>query len=97
MRVEIIYNHGGIYIDTNYLVFKKNALDDWLTFKGVFNTQIFPYHRFQREQTVFAAMKGFDRLKRLVDHRAISTRNIYAKYINIETGPTFFTATVLGE
>lgn len=36
MRAEIIYYHGGIYIDTNYLVYRKNALDDWLTFKGMF-------------------------------------------------------------
>ena len=83
MRAEIIYNHGGIYIDTNYFVFRKNALDDWLTFKGMFSTQIFPYHRFQREGGVFAAAKGFDRLKRLVDHRAISTRNIYSKLMHI--------------
>lgn len=97
MRAEIIYNHGGIYLDTNYLVFKKNGLDDWLTFKGMFITQLYPYHRFQREGTVFAAMKGFDRVKRLVDHRSISTRNHYSKQAHIEAGPTFFTATVLGE
>lgn len=97
MRAEIIYNYGGIYIDTNYLIFREHGLDDWLTYKGMFITQIYPFHRFQREGTVFAAMKGFDRVKRLVDHRAISTRNHYSNQAHIEAGPTFFTRTVLAE
>lgn len=42
MRAEIVLNHGGIYLDTNYFVFAKNSFDDWLSYRGVFATQLYP-------------------------------------------------------
>lgn len=90
MRAEIIYNNGGISINTNYLVLRKGELDDWLSFKAVIGTHVFPSHRSQRESSIFAAMKGYPRLKRIVDHRAISTRNYYSIFPPAESGPAFF-------
>lgn len=97
MRSEIIYNHGGIYIDTNYIIFHSHALDDWITYKAMFVSQIYPLHRSQREGGIFAAMKGYPTLKRLVDHRAISSRNLYSNHANIEAGPSFFVHAIRGE
>lgn len=97
MRAEIVLNHGGIYLDTNYLVFRKNGFDDWLSYRGVFATQLYPYHRFHREGSIFAAPKGSPALKRLVNHRAISSRNYYSKQAHIEAGPSFFSSTVQGQ
>jgi hypothetical protein len=42
-------------------------------------------------------VKGSDKIKRLIDHRVISTRNHYSKHANIETGTSFLSRTVLGE
>lgn len=45
MKHEIIYHHGGFYMDTNYLIFGKEGLDNWRTFKAVIPSLIDPRQR----------------------------------------------------
>lgn len=59
IRLEIMHKYGGIYIDTNYYVFKKNSLDDWLTFKAVVPAQLVPQYKYLRENGFFACVKGY--------------------------------------
>lgn len=59
VRLEIMYKHGGIYIDTNYYVFRQNSLDDWLTFKAVIPAQLVMQFKYLRENGFFACVKGY--------------------------------------
>jgi len=35
MRIEIVYNHGGFYFDTNFYMFRNHTLDNWRTYKFI--------------------------------------------------------------
>jgi len=45
MKHEIIYRHGGFYMDTNYLIFGENQLDKWRIFKAVIPSHFEPRQR----------------------------------------------------
>jgi mannosyltransferase OCH1-like enzyme len=59
MRMEIVYRHGGFYMDTNYHIFKNHTFDNWLTFKAVMPAQMIPNYKFSRDNGFFGCMKGF--------------------------------------
>jgi mannosyltransferase OCH1-like enzyme len=59
MRLEVVWNYGGFYVDTNYFIFDRNNLDRWLTFKAVFASQVTSLQKIYRENSFFGAMKGF--------------------------------------
>lgn len=54
IRLEIMYRHGGIYLDTNYYVFHNNTFDDWLSFRAVVPSQLVMQYKYLRENGFFA-------------------------------------------
>lgn len=78
MRLEIVYRHGGFYLDTNYHIFKHHTFDDWLTFKAVMPGQMVPHYKFARDNGFFGCMRGFPNIQRLLDHRALSQRMLFS-------------------
>lgn len=50
-----------------------------------------------RDNALFAAVKGYDKLLRVVNHKALSNRNVYSKRATKETGPAYLGKVVLGK
>jgi hypothetical protein len=97
MRLEVLYRHGGFYFDTNYYIFKGEALEDWRTFEEVFVGQLVPFYKFQRENSLMACVQGSARFLRLLDHRRLSARNFFSRWANLETGPAYVSFALQGE
>lgn len=96
-RYEIVYRHGGFYLDTNYMLFKDNTLDLFLTYALVDVQGMALRQRAFRDNGVFGAMKGHPNLLRVVSHRALSSRNHYSFDVVTETGPNYFGRIQLGK
>ena len=97
MRLEIIYRHGGFYMDTNYYIFPNHTLDHWLTFKAVMPGQQIPIYKYARDNGFFGAVQGFKNIARLLDHRSLSQRVFFNWEANMVTGPFYFSMAMQGE
>jgi hypothetical protein len=97
MRMEIVYNHGGFYIDTNYHIFDDHTLDDWLSYKAVMPGQRIPNYKFSRDNGFFGSIKGYENIERLIDHRFLSQRMFFGWEANVVTGPFYFVHAIQGK
>lgn len=97
MRSEIVYNHGGFYLDTNYMLFREHALDQFLTYNFVTAGELSQRQRFFRDTAIFGAIQHSPRVGRLISHKALSSRNFYSKRAAKEAGPGLFGKTLLGK
>ncbi len=90
MRLQILHNHGGFYIDNSYYAFNKSALDIFLTYKFVFPSYLIPHHRQFRQNSLIGAEKGCRNIKNLLDYRLLSSRNIFDLEASRPYGPRYF-------
>ena len=66
-RVKVVYEHGGIYLDTDVEVLKK--LDKFLEYEGFFGTE----DEYVATGLGFGAVKGHELVKRLVNQYEVQT------------------------
>lgn len=65
-RYEILYRHGGFYLDTNYMIFKNSTLDLFRTYAFVTAGEVSPQQRIFRDQAFFGCSERSPRLARIV-------------------------------
>lgn len=97
IRHEAVYLHGGFYLDTNYMLFGDRALDKFLTYSFVAGTEYAPLTRADRNSGFFGASKHNPHIERLINRRALSSRNYFSKKANVEAGPGFFAKSLKGD
>jgi hypothetical protein len=96
IRYEATYNHGGFYLDTNYMLLNNFNLESLLTYSFVAGSDETFLNRADRNNGFFGVSQGNPRISRLLDHRMISSRKHYSRLINIETGPGLFGYALIG-
>jgi hypothetical protein len=92
-----VYNHGGFYLDTNYMLFQDHSLDQFLSYSFVTAGELSQRQRFFRDTAIFGAIQHSPRVGRLINHKTLSTRNFYSKRAAKEAGPGLFGKTLLGK
>ena len=97
MRYELVYRHGGFYLDTNYmLIGTERPLENLLTYSLVVGGEHTPYQRFYKQSGFFGCPQFSPYMKRIQDHRMISTRNYYSIKADVVSGPWLLAKTILG-
>ena len=83
IRLEVVYKYGGFYIDTNYMFLKRNGLDDFLSYKFVISAYISMSHMGMIQNSFFGGMKNYKPILNMLNHKSLSSRNIYSSKSNI--------------
>jgi hypothetical protein len=78
-RNEMLYYHGGFYLDTNYMLYGDRPLDQFLSFSLVSAGEVSPKQRVFKNQAFFSSPQHSTRLARIISHRIISSRNQYSR------------------
>lgn len=94
MRYEIIYQHGGFYVDTNIQFLKNNSLENWITYKLVVASEMMTFDRIFRPCGFFGATPKYGPLLKLISPAYLNTRNIYYSVTSYETGPGYFASII---
>jgi hypothetical protein len=98
MRHEIMYRHGGFYLDTNYMLMStERPLDKLLTYSLVVGGEHTPHHRFYKQSGFFGAVQFSSQIKRIQDHRTLSSRNYFSKLADLVSGPWLLAKTIVGD
>ena len=97
MRYEATYNHGGFYVDTNYMLLNNFSFDKLLTYSFFAGSDETFLNRADRNNGFYGVSQHNPRIFRLLDHRMLSSRNPYSRFINIETGPGLFGYSLVGD
>jgi len=97
LRYEVTYIHGGFYLDTNYMLLNDFSLDNLLTYSFVAGTDEIPLNRADRHNGFFGVSARNPRIYHLINHRMLSSRKIFYKTTNVETGPGLFGQSLVGD
>lgn len=77
MRLEIIYQHGGFYMDTNYLWLGKGSLEDWRTYELVMSGELYPRMYLASSNSFFGSYPKNPRFLRLLNPETINRVRIH--------------------
>ncbi len=91
MRLEILYHHGGVYLDTTFeKVRNLNTLLDNPDYRFVISNEVSDpdLHLPYISNSFIASVPRYIVLKRLLSRRSLESVNING-HANIETGPYF--------
>ena len=96
MRLEIIYNHGGFYFDSNFEILKPiyNLLNKNYKFVGCNEIPRFKRISFL-SNSFFGAVSKSPVLKRLLSKRSLNKINFASPSVDFETGPHFLRKGIL--
>jgi hypothetical protein len=95
MRHEIMYNHGGFYMDTSMYLF-DNVFYKWLSYKLALATER-PYrHRWAQSMCIFGVMPKFHGLLRIISHNNTNRYNLWLRDAMEIAGPHNFRWMVRG-
>lgn len=88
MRYEILYRHGGIYLDTDFQVIK--ALDPLLTHDLVVCNEDLNVNKYMSNSFIYS-IAGHPSLKKCVDHiKSCKLGGGFFRPVNVQTGPWYF-------
>jgi len=77
-RHELLYNEGGIYMDTSMLVF-NSEISKWLSYKFFVPTYNSYRHRWAQAMCIFGVMPKFEGLKRVISINNTNHYNIHLR------------------
>ena len=95
MRQEIIYHHGGFYMDSSMFLF-SNIFNRWLSYKLVMPTERTFRHRWSQSMCVFGMVPQFPNLLRGLSPNNTNRFNIWYKDALSIAGPHNFRYLVRG-
>lgn len=76
MRQELIYHHGGFYMDSSMFLF-SNVFNQWLSYKIALSTERTFRHRWSQSFCMFGIMPKFPPLLRIISHNNTNQYNLW--------------------
>ena len=89
MRHEIMYYHGGVYMDTSMLLFNR-VLYKWLSYKVFLSTEHMFRHRWMQNMCIFAVAPRYPGLWRIIQPNNTNRYNIFLRDAMEIAGPANF-------
>ena len=96
MRHEIMYYHGGVYMDTSMLLFNK-IMYKWLSYKVFLSNEHIFRNRWSQNMCIFAVAPRYPGLLRIIHHSNTNRYNLFLSDALEIAGPTNFRHLVKGE